>query len=97
MPTMAAAKPEAAPRPNAQRGPNLSATQPTIGAPIGVQPMAIARRIAMTRPRMAGSVDRCIRLFVEFVKGTGDRSDRHDRRQEPVLSGSRMKHSDGHG
>src|SRR3984893_2366153 len=68
MPTMAAAKPEAAPRPNAQRGPNLSATQPTIGAPIGVQPSAIARRIAMTRPRITGSVDNCIRLLVEFEK-----------------------------
>src|SRR6202022_2799973 len=68
MPTMAAANPEAAPRPNAQRGPNLSATQPTIGAPIGVQPSAIARRIAMTRPRITGSVDNCIRLLVEFEK-----------------------------
>src|SRR5580700_11616930 len=72
MPTMAAAKPEAAPRPNAQRGPNLSATQPTIGAPIGVQPSAIARRIAITRPRIAGSVESCIRLLVELVNVNAD-------------------------
>src|SRR5258707_7210853 len=72
MPTIAAAKPEAAPRPNAQRGPNLSATQPTIGAPIGVQPKAIASRIAMTRPRIMGSVDNCIRLLVEFVNVKAD-------------------------
>src|SRR6202047_2549106 len=72
MPTMAAAKPEAAPRPNAQRGPNLAATPPTIGAPIGVQPTAIARRIAMTRPRMTGSVDNCIKLFVEFENVKAD-------------------------
>lgn len=69
---IAAAKPEAAPIPSAQRGPNLSATQPTIGAPIGVQPIAIARRIAMTRPRMTGAVDSCMRLFVEFVKVNAD-------------------------
>ena len=52
--------------PSAQRGPNWSATQPTIGEPIGVQPKAIARRIAITRPRIEGSVDSCIRLLVEF-------------------------------
>src|SRR5260370_17912057 len=72
MPTIGGAKPEAAPRPNAQGGPDLSATQPTIGAPIGVQPKAIASRIAMTRPRIMGSVDNCIRLLVEFVNVKAD-------------------------
>ena len=72
MPTMAAAKPEAAPTPSAQRGPKRSATQPTIGAPIGVQPSAMARRIAITRPRIAGSVESCIRLLVELVKVRAD-------------------------
>ncbi len=67
MPTIAAAKPAAAPMPSAQRGPNVSATQPTIGAPSGVPPKARARRMATTRPRMAGSVDSCTRLFVDVV------------------------------
>src|SRR4051812_3200548 len=60
----AAATPEAAPTPRAQRGPRWSATQPTIGAPMGVPPRATATRNAITRPRMAGSVDNCIRLLV---------------------------------
>src|ERR1700736_2521079 len=72
MPTMAAAKPEAAPMPSAQRGPNRSATQPTIGAPLGGQPRASARRVAHTRPPLAGSVDNCIRLWVEFVNVRAD-------------------------
>ena len=51
--------PAAAPTPSAQRGPNRSATQPTMGAPIGVPPSAMARKIAITRPRIAGSVESC--------------------------------------
>ena len=66
--TIAADTPAAAPTPSAQRGPNRSATQPTIGAPIGVPPSAMARRIAITRPRMAGSVESCTRLLLELVK-----------------------------
>src|SRR5580700_4629179 len=69
---MTAAKPEAAAMPSAQRGPYTSATQPTMGAPIGVQPKATARRIAITRPLMAGSVDNCIKLFVELAKVSAD-------------------------
>lgn len=65
---MAAVKPEAASMPRAQRGPYGPATQPTIGAPIGVLPSAIPTRSAITRPRMAGSVESCIRLFVVLVK-----------------------------
>ena len=39
-PTRAALKPAAAPTHTAQRGPNRSATQPTMGAPMGVPPSA---------------------------------------------------------
>ena len=70
--TIAADSPAAAPTPSAQRGPNRSAIQPTIGAPIGVPPSAMARRIAITRPRMAGSVDSCIRLLLELVMVSAD-------------------------
>jgi hypothetical protein len=41
---------------------------PTIGAPIGVPPSPMATRSAVTRPRMAGSVEICMRLFVVLVK-----------------------------
>jgi hypothetical protein len=34
-----------------------------------VPPNAIAKKIAITRPRMAGSVDNCIVLFVVVVMG----------------------------
>jgi hypothetical protein len=59
-----------------------SATQPTIGAPIGVQPKAIARRIAITRPRIAGSVESCIRLLVELEKGQRRHADDDQRHAE---------------
>src|ERR1700722_9987915 len=72
MPTTAAPKPDAAARLSDQRAPNRSATQPTIGAPIGAQPSAIGSRIAITRPRMAGAVDNCIRLLVELVSVRAD-------------------------
>jgi hypothetical protein len=65
---MAARIPDAAATPSAQRGPNVSATHPTIGAPTGVPPNAMASRIAITRPRMPGSVDVCTRLLVDVVK-----------------------------
>ena len=68
MATRAARKPDAAPTPSAQRGPKLLATHPTIGAPIGVPPSATPTRSAITRPRMAGSVESCIRLFVVLLK-----------------------------
>jgi len=61
-------KPDAAPTPSDQRGPKLLATHPTIGAPIGVPPSATATRNAITRPRIGGSVESCIRLFVVLVK-----------------------------
>ncbi len=38
-----------------------------MGAPIGVPPITIATRSAVTRPRMPGSVDSCIRLFEVLV------------------------------
>ena len=66
--TRTAAKPDAAPTPSAQRGPNLSAIHPTKGAPIGVPPSAMAMRSAITRPRMDGSVESCIRLLVALVR-----------------------------
>ena len=65
---MAAATPEAAPTASAHRGPKWSATQPTTGAPSGVPPRATATRIAITRPRISGSVESCIRLLVPLVK-----------------------------
>ena len=40
---MAAENPENAPTINPQRGPNVSATHPVIGAPKGVQPITIDR------------------------------------------------------
>ena len=67
-----AANPEAAPTPSDQRGPSVSATQPTTGAPMGVPPSAIASRIAITRPRIAGAVPSCSRLFVELAKVSAD-------------------------
>jgi len=70
--TIAANNPAAAPTPSAQRGPNRSAIPPTIGAPIGVPPSAMAIRIAITRPRMAGSVASCIRLLLELVMVRAD-------------------------
>src|ERR1700722_18111668 len=60
--------PEAAATPTDQRGPNRPATQPTNGAPNGVQPNATASRIAMTRPRIAGSVEICIKLLDVLAK-----------------------------
>ena len=57
----------AAPTASAHLGPKASATQPTIGAPIGVPPSATARRIATTRPRIAGSVESWTVLFVVVV------------------------------
>jgi len=45
-----------------------SATQPTTGAPIGVPPSAMPTRSAITRPRIAGSVESCIRLFVVLLR-----------------------------
>ncbi len=72
IPTIAAANPAAAATPSAQRGPNLSATQPTTGAAKGVPPNAIAKKIAITRPRMAGSVDSCMVLFVVVVMVCAD-------------------------
>src|SRR5258708_34570757 len=68
-PTIAAARPAAAPTPSDQRGPKWSATHPTIGAPMGVAPRAIASRIAITRPRITGSEANCIKLLVEVQKG----------------------------
>src|SRR5450631_2293830 len=65
--TRAAAKPDEAPMPSAQRAPKWFATQPTIGAPIGVPPSAIPTRSAITLPRIEGSVESCIMLFVELV------------------------------
>jgi hypothetical protein len=59
-------------RADAERGRKLSATQPTIGAPIGVPPSAMLTRSAITLPRMAGSVESCIRLFVVFAKVRAD-------------------------
>ena len=38
-----------------------------MGAPIGVVPSAMPSRKAITRPRIAGSVDSWIRLFDVFV------------------------------
>ena len=58
--------------PSAQRGPKVSATQPTIGAPKGVPPEAMAKNIAITRPRIAGSVDSCTVLFAVVVKVCAD-------------------------
>ena len=71
-PTIAAARPAVAPTRSDQRGPKWSATQPTSGAPIGVPPRVIASRIAITRPRMTGSVANCIRLLVELLKVSAD-------------------------
>src|SRR5258708_4839010 len=71
-PTAAAARPAAAPTPSDQRGPKWSATHPTIGAPMGVAPRAIANRMAITRPRITGSVANCIRLLVELLKVSAD-------------------------
>jgi hypothetical protein len=61
-------KPAAAPIPSAQRGPKWVATQPTMGAPIGVLPSAVATRRAMTVPLIAGSVESCIVLLVLLPK-----------------------------
>ena len=58
----------AAPIPRAQRGPKWLATQPTMGAPIGVPPSAMATRRAITLPRIAGSVESCIALLVPLPK-----------------------------
>jgi hypothetical protein len=58
-PTAKAATAAAAPRRIAARGPYSAATQPTIGAPMGVPPMRIAMYSASTRPRSAGSVVVC--------------------------------------
>lgn len=38
------------------------------GRPDGGAAQDIARRIAITRPRMTGSVDSCTKLFVAIVK-----------------------------
>ena len=59
-----------APAPTAsdQRGPKWLATQPTIGAPIVVPPSATPTRSAITLPRMDGSVESCMMLFVPLVK-----------------------------
>ena len=64
----AAAKPEAAPAPSAQRGPKWSAIQPTIGAPTSVPPSATPTLSAITRPRICGSVESCIRPLVALPK-----------------------------
>ena len=52
----------------AHRGPKWLATQPTIGAPIGVPPSAMPTRRAITLPRIAVSVESCMMLFVPLVK-----------------------------
>ena len=63
----AAVRPAAAPTPSDHRGPATSATQPTTGAPIGVPPSATASRKAITLPRIAGSVESCMRLLLVLV------------------------------
>ena len=68
MRTTAAAKPDAAPAPSAQRGPNAPATQLTMAVP----PRARARMLAIARPRMTGSVDRCTAPFVAVVNACAD-------------------------
>jgi hypothetical protein len=45
---------------SAQRGRKWLATHPTIGAPIGVPPSAMATRKAITLPRIAGSAEGCM-------------------------------------
>jgi hypothetical protein len=66
--TRAARNAESAPMPSDHLGPKWLATHPTMGAPIEVSPSATATRVAITRPRMFGSVECCIMLFVAFVK-----------------------------
>ena len=67
-----AESPDAAPTPSAHRGPNVSATHPTKGAPMGVAPTAMARNSAMTRPRISGSVESWMVLFAVVVKVCAD-------------------------
>ena len=53
--TSAASPPTSSPA----RGPAVSAIQPMIGAPIGVEPRKTTEYSAMTRPRIAGSDASC--------------------------------------
>ena len=59
-----------APAPTAsdERGPKRLATQPPIGATIVNPPSATPTRSAITLPRMDGSVESCMMLFVPLVK-----------------------------
>ncbi len=83
---MAAPNPAAAAMARDQRGPKVSAAQPTMGAPMGVPPTAMARRIAMTRPRMAGSVVSWMVLFDGGGEGLGGDSDEDEgEAEEPVV------------
>ena len=79
-------KPAPPPIPSAQRGPKWLATQPTIGAPIGVPPSAMPTRRAITLPRIAGSVESCMMLFVPLREGQDSRADNHESRREPPVS-----------
>ena len=58
-PSSAAAPPTA----NPQRAPATSANQPTIGAPIVVEPRKAIDQKAITRPRICGELSNCKRLF----------------------------------
>ena len=51
-----------------QRAPNVSPTQPMIGAPIGVPPMKIAMYSAITRPRIAGAVRNWTAAFAAVIR-----------------------------
>jgi len=73
--TPAATTPDAAPTPRAQRGPKLSATQPTIGAPIGVPPSPMPMRSAITRPRIAGSSKSCNQAVRRVGESEGGHAD----------------------
>jgi hypothetical protein len=54
------------------RGPNVSPTQPMMGAPTGVPPMKIAMYRAITRPRIAGSVASCTLVFAAVIRVSDD-------------------------
>src|SRR5262245_45243184 len=63
-PTSAQASPAIAPIASAQRGPNASAIWPTTGDPNGAPPRKAATRSAVTRPRMAASVEVCMKVLL---------------------------------